>query len=176
MPSWIMLKATDRESLSLHSMEALKTIHCEIKRQGGAEKVIITPTMLVQAKMAGRDAREAMEKEQKSKEKKLATEALEMEAAKKRKADSDAKKNWESTKKDLELELSSIQKYIDTRTKFIEDQMSKQAKSVDPYKIKDYATSIRIASEDKNKRAIQEREVQEKLRVHMGKKHRGIGN
>ena len=40
----------------------------------------------------------------------------------------------------------------------------------------DYATSIRLASEDKNKRAIQEREVQEKLRVHMGKKHRGIGN
>ena len=132
--------------------------------------------MLVQAKMAGREAREAMEKEQKSKEKKLATEALEMEAAKKRKADSDAKKNWDSAMKDLEFELRSIQKYIDTRTKFIEAQMSKQAKSVDPYKIKDYATSIRLASEDKNKMAIQEREVQEKLRVHMGKKHRGIVN
>jgi hypothetical protein len=42
--------------------------------------------------------------------------------------------------------------------------MSKQAKSVDPFKIKDYATSIRLASEDKNKMAIQEREVQETKR------------
>jgi hypothetical protein len=95
--------ATDRESLSLHSMKVLKTIHYEIKRQGGAEKVVITPTMLVQAKMTGREAREAIEKEQKRKEKKLATEALEMEAAKKRKADSHASKNWDSTKGDMEL-------------------------------------------------------------------------
>ena len=47
--------ATDRESLSLLSMKALKCIFSEIKRQGGAEKVVITPTMLNQVKMAGRN-------------------------------------------------------------------------------------------------------------------------
>ena len=58
------------------------------------------------------------------------------------------------------------------KTKF-KDQMSKQAKGVDPYRLKDLATSIRLATEDKEKQAIQKREVQENLRAHMGKRHRG---
>ena len=36
--------ATNRESLSVLSMKALKTVFGGIKRQGGAEKVVITPT------------------------------------------------------------------------------------------------------------------------------------
>ena len=166
--------ATDRESLNLHTMKALKTIHSEIKREGGAEKVVITPTMLMQVKMAGRDAKVAAEKEKRIIEDKAATEASQKEAAKKRKAEEDSKKDWQATKKDLEAELKSLQRYIDSKTKFVEDQMSKQTKSVDPYKIKDLAVSIRLASEDKNRQAIKEREVQEKLRVHMGKKNKKL--
>ena len=116
----------------------------------------------------------AAEKEKRRNDEKAATEASEREVAKKRKAETDSKKDWEATKKELEAELASLQKYIDNRTKFVEDQMSKQSKSVDPYKIKDLATSIRLASEDKNKQAIREREVQEKLRVHMGKKFKKV--
>ena len=166
--------ATDRECLNLHSMKALKTVHSEIKREGGAEKVVITPTMLIQVSMAGRDAKVAAEKEKRIIEEKAATEASQKEAAKKRKAEEDSKKDWEATKKDLEAELKSLQRYIDSKTKFVEDQMSKQTKSVDPYKIKDLAVSIRLASEDKNRQAIKEREVQEKLRVHMGKKNKKL--
>jgi PleD family two-component response regulator len=168
--------ATDRESLSVYSMKALKMVFCEIKRQGGAEKVSITPTMLVQVKMAGKDARDAMEKEQNKKKQESATKASEREAARKRKAEEETKKKWEEEKKDLELELRSVQNYMDQRSKFIEGEMSKQSKCSDPYKIKDLATSIRLATEDRNKQARLERELQEKLRVHMGKKPRVGGS
>ena len=68
--------ATDRECLNLHSMKALKTVHSEIKREGGAEKVVITPTMLIQVKMAGRDAKVAAEKEKRIIEERLPQKLL----------------------------------------------------------------------------------------------------
>ena len=102
-----------------------------------------------------------------------ASKALETETTKKRKAVEDKKKEWEEKKEELEGELRGIQKYLETKTKLIKDQMSKQAKGVDPYRLKDLSTSIRLATEDKEKQAIQKREVQEKLRAHMGKRHRG---
>ena len=168
--------ATDRESLSLLSMKALKCIFSEIKRQGGAEKVVITPTMLNQVKMAGRNAREALEIEQKKKEAEAARDTAEVEASRKRKAEEEIKKDWEIKKKDLESELKSVQKYIDKRTKFIAEEMSKQAKCSDPHKIKDLATSIRLATADKNKQLLLERELQEKLKLLAGKKPRGKGS
>jgi hypothetical protein len=164
--------ASDRESLNVHSMKALKTVHGEIKRQGGAEKVIINPTILHQVKMAARDARAAMEMDRKKKEDENATEALEKEIAKKRKAEEKSKKEWGDKKEELEAELRGIQTYIDSRTKFIKDQMSKQAKCIDPYKMKDLATSIRLATDDKETKAVKERQVQEMLRIHMGKRHK----
>ena len=128
----------------------------------------------MQVKMAWRYAKVAAEKEKRRNDEKAATEASEREAAKKRKAKMGSKKDWEAIKKDWEAELTSLQKYINNRTKFVEDQMNKQAKSVEPYKIKDLVTSIRLASKDMNKQAIREREVQEKLRVHMGKQHKKV--
>ena len=165
--------ATNRESLSVLSMKALKTVFGEIKRQGGAEKVVITPLMLHQVKKSGMDYREACELERAKKEAEAASKALETEAAKKRKAVDDKKKEWDEKKKELEGELRGLQKYLETKTKFIKDQMSKQTRCMDPYRMKDLATSIRLATEDKEKQAIQEREVQEKLRALMGKRYRG---
>ena len=165
---------SDRESLNVHSMKALKTVHGEIKRQGGAEKVTITPTILNQVKMAGRDARAAWEKDRKKKEEENATEAVEKEMARKRKAEEDSKKEWGDKKKELETELRGIQTYIDSRSKFIKDKMSKQAKCIDPYKMRDLATSIRLATEDKETQAVKERQVQEMLRIHMGKRHKEV--
>ena len=143
---WLETVVTDRESLYLHTMKALRTIHSEIKREGGAEKVFITPTMLMQVKMAWRYAKVAAEKEKRRNDEKAATEASEREAAKKRKAKMGSKKDWEAIKKDLEAKLTSLQKYIENRTKFVEDPMSKQAKSVDPYKIKELATEMQKCS------------------------------
>ena len=124
--------ASDRESFNVHSMKALKTVHGEIKRQGGAEKVIITPNILHQVKMAARDARAALEMDRMKKEEENATEAVEKEISKKRKAEEKLKKKWGDKKKELEAELRGIQTYIDSRRKFIKDQMSKQAKCIDP--------------------------------------------
>ena len=106
----------------------------------------------------------------------LLRDAAEVEASWKRKAEEEIKKDWEIKKKDLESELKSVQKYIDKRTKFIEEEMSKQAKCSDPHKIKDLATSIRLASADKNKQLLLERELQEKLKLLAGKKPRGKGS
>ena len=111
--------------------------------------------------------------ERAKKEAEAASKALETEAAKKRKAVDDKKKEWDEKKKELEGELRGLQKYLETKTKFIKDQMSKQTRCMDPYRMKDLATSIRLATEDKEKQAIQEREVQEKLRALMGKRYRG---
>ena len=138
--------------------------------------MVITPTMLNQVKMAGRNAREALEIEQKKKEAEAARDTAEVEASRKRKAEEEIKKDWEIKKKDLESELKSVQKYIDKRTKFIEAEMSKQAKCSDPHKIKDLATSIRLATADKNKQLLLERELQEKLKLLAGKKPRGKGS
>ena len=162
--------AEDRESLSVESMKALKVVFGEIKRQGGADKVVITTPMLNSVKMSGREAREAAARERVRKEQEAATQALEREAERKRKAVEDAKRNWDARKKELESELKVVQQYIDNKQKFINDTLSKMAKSSDPYKIKDWSTALRLANEDKSRRSDKERNLQEELRKHMGKR------
>ena len=162
--------AEDRESLSVHTMKALKLVFGEVKRQGGADKVIITSQMLNCVKMSGREAKQAEAKAREKRERAAADEALEREAARKKKIAEDSKKDWESKKKELEDGLKSLQNYIDLRRKFVEDKLSQATKTTDPYKQKDLLTAIRLATEDKEKQVTKEREIQELLRVHMSKK------
>jgi hypothetical protein len=162
--------ASDRESLCCDSMKALKLVSTEIKRQGGADKVRITGQMLNSVKMAAMDARKAASAEKEKKEKAAANEASEKEATRKRRIVEESKKEWDAKKKDLEKELSGVQKYMDEKKKFIEKQLSKATTCNDPYKQKDLVTSIRLATEEKERQAIRERTLQDELRMLVGKK------
>ena len=162
--------ASDRESLSIDSMKSLKLVFTEIKRQGGADKVLITGQLLNTVKMAASDERKATSAEKDRKEKEAASEAAEKEIGRKKKEADDSKKEWESNKKDLEDQLSGIQKYMDDKKKYIQNQLSKATQSKDPYKVKDLMTSIRLATEDKEEKAMKERDVQDKLKSLISKK------
>jgi hypothetical protein len=70
----------------------------------------------------------------------------------------------------LEDQLSGIQKYMDDKKKYIQNQLSKATQSKDPYKVKDLMTSIRLATEDKEEKAMKERDVQDKLKSLISKK------
>ena len=162
--------AENRESLSIETMKSLKTVTGEIKRQGGAENVLITSPMMNSVKMAGMQARKKRSEEKEAGEKRAATEAEEAQIAKKRKIEEETKKNWTDKKKELESELESLQKYVDNKEKVIEELHHKAAKCNDPYKIKGYVTSMRLATEDLKKRKDAERSVQAKLHTHMSRK------
>ena len=153
-------------------MKALKTVFGEIKRHGGADKVPITNQMLNAVKMSGRDAKEAEAKEKARKEKEKAEKVIEQKAAEKRKAEEESKKNWEEKKISLESELTGIQMYIAQKQTIIQESLSKAARLNDPYKVKDIMTTVRLATEDMTKKMEKERDVQEKLRQHMGKKQK----
>jgi hypothetical protein len=75
--------ASDRESLSIDSMKSLKLVFTEIKRQGGADKVLITGQLLNTVKMAASDERKATSAEKDRKEKEAASEAAEKEIGRK---------------------------------------------------------------------------------------------
>ena len=164
--------ANDRESLSVQSIKALKMVFGEIRRQGGADKVYISNQMLNSVKMSGRDAKEAASKEKERKEREAATEVIEKELERKRKKEADAKKDWEARKDQLETDLRGVQAYMDRRQTFIEEILSKVARISDPYKMKDYMTSVRLASEEKQSVSVKERLIQEQLRAHIGKRRR----
>ena len=59
---------------------------------------------------------------------------------------------------------------MDEKKKFIEKQLSKATTCNDPYKQKDLVTSIRLATEEKERQAIRERTLQDELRMLVGKK------
>ena len=54
--------------------------------------------------------------------------------------------------------------------KYIDDILSKVARSTDPYKMKDWMTVARLANKDKKVPSDTERKIQEELRNHMGKR------
>ena len=164
--------AADRESLSLQSMKALKMVFADIKRQGGAHKVFISKQMLHSVKMAGCEAKEAAIKKKAREERAAATEALERAEGRKRRDAEEKKKAWESRKNDLECELRGIQSYIDTKQRFIDETLSKVAKSTDPYKMKGWMTAVRLANDDKRSRSDEERRIQDELRSHALKRRR----
>ena len=164
--------ANDRESLSIQSMKALKMVFGEIRRQGGADKVYISKQMLNSVKMSGRDAKEAARKERERIEHEAATEAIEQDIERKRKREAEAKKDWEARKEELETELKGVQGYMDRKQCFIDEVLSKVARISDPYKMKDYMTSVRLANEEKQSVIDKERKLQELLRAHVSKRRR----
>ena len=61
---------------------------------------------------------------------------------------------------------------MDRKQSFIDEILSKVARISDPYKMKDYMTSVRLASEEKQSVSDKERLIQEQLRAHIGKRRR----
>ena len=159
-----------RNSLSVRTIKGLKLVHGEVKRCGGAHKMMISTQMLNAVKMAGSDARKAEAKEREEKEKRDCSEAAEREAEKKRKAEEDSKKDWVTKKNELESELRGIQDYLSKKEKNIQEALSKGTRVADAHKIKDCMTTVRLANDD----MVQKQELERQLRVHIGKRHKKV--
>ena len=136
--------------------------------------MLISTQMLNAVKMAGSDARKAEAKEREEKEKRDRSEAAEREAEKKRKAEEDSKKDWETKKNELESELRGIQDYLSKKEKIIQEALSKGTRVADAHKIKDCMTTVRLANDDMVQKRELERQVQEQLRVQIGKRHKKV--